>query len=1097
MAKCFNKKHEYKYIYQLICREVVRCQKIQILLCLLLVAHYSRAQLYKPLGHHFITNYTAKQYKLNPQSFDIEQDNRGVMYFANDGGVLEFDGETWRTIKIPTQRTYALEKSRSGKIYVGALDNFGILVSDKRGEFIYESISSKIKNEKVPTIRQIYCAGDWIYFIPDKAITDEILYAYNEKTEKIFIVSSPGKIIFSGIVGNIPLIQVEGKGLYQIQQRNLVSVPYSEKWANVSLTNSFDMNERYYFFDGNILYSTDKNFKDFKPDFTQNILPESGNFQVLKNKFIFTNKNGIQIHDMLGNLLFAFSKNVNLVDNNVRQLFLDKDNNLWAATENGISIIDIANTLTYFNYFDGIDGVVEYMGMKNNNMIVETHSGVFEMKAKVSLTENICFDKYSSITNAPYGITDFVQNNDTSLIIADFEGILKQVKGNQFERIFKCAPWNVIRYKKNQNILLVPDYTEGLILLVFENNAFKPIRIPELSGKSGRSVYEDKDGILWLSEETNGLYRIELSKDQYNNFIFKINYSNQQSGLPEGFSFAFEFNNQLYFGTEHGFFEIKDGKFVQSKNLTLDFAKKYSIHRAKIDPSGNLWVSAYDVNDIKHYYFGYGKFVNGKMKWIHRPFLKISEEKIDCIYHESETSTWLGGPEGLFRFDKKDAEDFNRKYELLLRKFRIGDDSLIYGGHGNINNAEWSFNFAKQHYYFEFSATYYKTENGVRYSYFLEGFDKSWSKYTSNNYVEFTNLYEGDYTLKVKAIDDYGNVSKPYQLSFTISPPWFRTITAFVGYGIIFILIILGAVRISSNGLKKIIAQRTKEIEEQKLVVEEKNREIIDSISYAKRLQQAILPALKNIHEVFPQSFVLYKPKDIIAGDFYWMERVDDLILFAVCDCTGHGVPGAMVSVVGANSLNRCVKEFGLREPSKILDKLTELVEETFSHSDKEVRDGMDVSLCAINFKKMEMQWSGANNPLWMIKKIDSNNEYETELSKYSSTQTFELNHNKFLFGEIKADKQPIGKFENRKPFTNHVLPLQKGDLIYLFSDGYADQFGGDKGKKFKYSQLKEIILSQINSTITSQENYFANAFENWRGELEQTDDVCLWTVKV
>jgi len=325
--------------------------------------------------------------------------------------------------------------------------------------------------------------------------------------------------------------------------------------------------------------------------------------------------------------------------------------------------------------------------------------------------------------------------------------------------------------------------------------------------------------------------------------------------------------------------------------------------------------------------------------------------------------------------------------------------------------------------------------------------------------------------LHVKAMDDFGNKSEELTIGFEIYPPFYRTLLAYVLYAVVFILIIIGAVRISSNGLKKIIRQRTREIEEQKHIVEEKNKEIIDSISYAQRLQQAILPSAKFIHENLHENFILYKPKDIVAGDFYWMQKVGDWVLFAACDCTGHGVPGAMVSVVGANSLNRCVNEFKLIEPAKILDKLTQLVEETFSQSESEVRDGMDMSLCALNTKTLELKWAGANNPIWYLKNAE--------------------------LKEIKGDKQPIGKYENRKPFTSHHLQMEKGDRIYLFTDGYADQFGGDKGKKFKYSQLKEMILHFGFSPLKEQHQKLDEIFENWRKNMEQTDDVCLWGVKI
>lgn len=214
-------------------------------------------------------------------------------------------------------------------------------------------------------------------------------------------------------------------------------------------------------------------------------------------------------------------------------------------------------------------------------------------------------------------------------------------------------------------------------------------------------------------------------------------------------------------------------------------------------------------------------------------------------------------------------------------------------------------------------------------------------------------------------------------------------------------------------------------ISEQKHLVEEKQKEILDSIAYAKRLQEAILPRIETIRGHIPDSFVLYRPKDIVAGDFYWMEVKGDKIFIAAADSTGHGVPGALVSVVCSNALNRAVNEFGILNTGKILDKTKELVLETFEKSGFDVKDGMDVSLVCINKHSMQIQWSGANNPLWYIG--------ENGLT------------------ELKADKQPVGKSESTFPYTAHDIQDKKGEMYYLFTDGYADQFGGPRGKKFKY----------------------------------------------
>lgn len=295
-------------------------------------------------------------------------------------------------------------------------------------------------------------------------------------------------------------------------------------------------------------------------------------------------------------------------------------------------------------------------------------------------------------------------------------------------------------------------------------------------------------------------------------------------------------------------------------------------------------------------------------------------------------------------------------------------------------------------------------------------------------------------------------------------------------------------------------------IQMQKDLVEEKNKEILDSITYAKRLQDAILPPQNFVNQFIKQNFILYQPKDIVAGDFYWMEVVSRetgelgqensqlltpnsrLLLIAAADCTGHGVPGAMVSVVCSNALNRAVKEFGIIDPGKILDKATELVIETFVHKDSfgeksenEVKDGMDISLISLKSKVqsskleksdvVELKWAGANNPLWIIK--------QNELI------------------EIKANKQAIGKNEKLKDFTTHTIELCTNDVIYLFTDGYADQFGGDKGKKFKYKKLQELLLANVDKPMLEQKEILNISFNTWKGNLEQVDDVCIIGVRI
>lgn len=295
-----------------------------------------------------------------------------------------------------------------------------------------------------------------------------------------------------------------------------------------------------------------------------------------------------------------------------------------------------------------------------------------------------------------------------------------------------------------------------------------------------------------------------------------------------------------------------------------------------------------------------------------------------------------------------------------------------------------------------------------------------------------------------------------------------------IGFGLVLILVIVVFRNLQENKKKnRIITAQKKEVEHQKELVDEKNKEITDSITYARRLQDAILPPLKMVKEVFPESFVLYLPKDIIAGDFYWMEHSGDFTFIAAADSTGHGVPGAMVSVVCSNALNRSLKEFKLTDPGSVLDKARELVLETFAKSEGDVKDGMDISLLCINRKQKTVSWAGANNPLW-----------------YISPGSGQLS-------ELKANKQPIGKTDNPLPFTPHAIPYAEGTTIYLITDGYADQFGGPKGKKLKYKPLQEILISNQDKSLSEQKDLLENKFREWKADHEQVDDVTILGVKI
>ncbi len=281
--------------------------------------------------------------------------------------------------------------------------------------------------------------------------------------------------------------------------------------------------------------------------------------------------------------------------------------------------------------------------------------------------------------------------------------------------------------------------------------------------------------------------------------------------------------------------------------------------------------------------------------------------------------------------------------------------------------------------------------------------------------------------------------------------------------------------------LEQKVIERTEEVVRQKSEIESKNEEleilykqVTDSIHYAKRIQDAILPNNSVVKELLPDSFILFKPKDIVSGDFYWLEKKQGLVYFAAVDCTGHGVPGAFMSLVGYNLLKDIIKNSSVKRPSDILDQLRDGVVSTLRVDDsgKQAKDGMDMTLCALNYDTLELQYAAAFNPLYIIRK-----------------------------GELlihPANKFPIGLFVGEKTsFDNHTVQLEKGDQIFIFSDGYADQFGGPNGKKFMVGNFRKLLTQIAGMDSNAQREYLAETLVKWQGGQEQVDDVLVIGVKV
>jgi len=469
-------------------------------------------------------------------------------------------------------------------------------------------------------------------------------------------------------------------------------------------------------------------------------------------------------------------------------------------------------------------------------------------------------------------------------------------------------------------------------------------------------------------------------------------------------------------------------------------------------------------------------------------------------------SLWIGTVEGLVRYDPR----YDRKYtdppDLILYPPTV--DGIIFSGEEKGTGikgqfpGEMNFPYSKRSLEFNFTGIHTIIPSRNTFSWYLEGFDDGWSVPGSERSVNYDRLPSGHFVFRVKAYNlDGVEVIQEASFAFIIRPPIYRTIWFILLYIISGMALIYGVFKYRERQLikeKRILEHkvklRTKEIEDQKVEIEAQrdeisgqkkfvenqrdqiafqNKEITDSILYAKRIQQAVLPGKITLEKTLPEHFIMFKPRDIVSGDFYWVEKNEERIIVCAADCTGHGVPGAFMSLLGLTFLNEIVNHDGILKASRILDRLRVNIIRSMSHKDEadQARDGMDVALVVIDPQLDILEYAGAFNPLVIMRR--------GELIEY------------------KADKMPIGKYVGEEgTFTNHKIQLEHGDMIYLYSDGFPDQFGGEKGSKYKARPFKRLLTRISEEPVSSQLNLLEMELKSWMGQEDQVDDILVMGIR-
>ena len=1086
-------------------------------------------------GLPFIKNYTAEEYEAAVQNWAIVKDNRGIMYFANNYGLLEYNGSKWQV--YDNERSAAilsLAKDKSGIIYYGAAQEFGMMVPDSIGNLNFFSLS-KIYNPgdaDFNTVRGTHTVGDHVIFRSAEKIFSYKLPLDTTETEKIkgeIVVFEPETSYhISFDIYDKFYVREKGKGLLVLKNNNLELIPGGERFANNKIYVMLP-------YDGErILVATrEEGFFLFNPEDEEpsiepfqneaselvHISGSYGGATLSNDRFaISTLGNGIIIFNKEGKVLEQLNENSGLPDQQILSInYNDNSGILWFSTGgNGIFSANINSPFREWNRINGLEGVVADVIHFNDTLYAATSSGLFYLEQNNEGFMN--FKPIPEINFESWTFNKFLppSGDNEKLLIGTSRGVfeISEKKVSQLESggfVFKLYQSPFTPEK------LFVGYGDGIGAYEFneKKDRWEYLGRNDSIINTIRSIYEGNNGEVYLGTDASGIILLDSL------FAPQFTVIDTEQGL-ELFGSQYKIyniNDDIIFASGKGLFVydkqnnkispyIKLGEEFSDNDFAVNYlSKDYNSYWLGIYPTDlkkNKWQGVIKLTETES-----GKFEQEKA------FSEILPKKVPHVIYHNDNSVWIANDKGLYNFDKDLVKDYNAVFNTLITSVSTKNDSVLFNGifkHDSDSGIHVSLTqndelipvleFKNNEITFEYSSTFYEFEEQTLYSYRLIGYNKKWSKWTTETKFPYTNLFEGDYVFEVKAKNIYGKESIVTSFEFTILSPWYRAIWALASYFVLAIVFIWLIVKINTRRLKKdkerleqIVTERTKEIRMQNVELEQQKNEITEqhdriadqqknimaSIQYASRIQEAVLPPGELLEDLLDEHFVLFRPRDIVSGDFYWATRKENKAIIVAADCTGHGVPGAFMSMLGVSFLNEIVNKLDTMHANLILNDLRDSIKNSLRQTgkDNEAKDGMDVALCIIDYDNMQLEYAGAFNSLYLIR--------DNELIRYD------------------ADRMPIGIYiKERESFTNHVVDLKKGDNFYIFSDGYVDQFGGDRGSKIMAKRFRNILLDNHKKPVHEQKAALEIFLDDWqthtdeKGETyKQIDDILVIGMKV
>lgn len=747
------------------------------------------------------------------------------------------------------------------------------------------------------------------------------------------------------------------------------------------------------------------------------------------------------LEDVEGNILIADQSNgltifkgdafetVNdksiLSDPNVNAIYGDKDGSIWFGTNAGIT-----------RYYPSSEKKPVFYNNRNN-----------------SIYEDIRFIKEDKAGDLWLG--------------ANEGGVIKfNMKTSKFEAqpyinsiLYRGGQVKAMEIDKQNNLWI--GTLDGLAVGTINDQNFQRYTLMDsLTVSTITALYCDPAGNMWIGNEAagkkHGLIRFDAATKKFKQVSSLIGI------IPK--TMVMDNRGILWIGTGQGLFAFRNDSIISTLNQD-DGLLSDNINLLAIGNDGSIYIG---TNIGVNRFFPETKRI---FSYTERNGFTGIETKPNAVLKDPAGDLWFGTANGAIHMNPDQTETRSLEPLTHIMSMRVNYEltDMVNGLKLNYNTKSVLFD------YYSICLT---NPDIVRYKVKLDGADESWRPVTDQTRAIYSALRPGKYTFNVIARNSQGIWnSKPVSFHFVIMPPFYLTWWFIITASVLVILIIVLYIKIREKNLirekmilEEKVEERTAEVVQKSVEIEEKNRDITASIRYAERIQRAMLPREDTFHE----TFVLFMPKDIVSGDFYWMYDNGDWQFIAVVDCTGHGVPGAFMSIIGHNSLNKVVREYGLTRPSAIVDQLNvEVMKALLQRHEKKITDGMDLALIAFNRRNFTLEFAGAFNPLFVVRK-----------------------------GEVftyKGDRFPIGMTttEEKKTFSNQSIDIQPGDMLYMCTDGYADQFGSSEVKKYKSYNVKKFLSTIWDLPMCEQKDRLEKEILTWKGDLEQVDDILFVGTKI